>query len=109
MVMNTHAETLEKIYNMLQEDTIQIPKSLMAYDDIDENTKIMFSVVLDEGIKNKWNKERFIAELRNLTQERIAIECVCSKTKAKLIYLELLELIPDIDDILYLNQTQHKE
>ena len=55
--MNTHAETLEKIYNMLQEDTIQLPKSLMAYDDIDENTKIMFSIILDECIKGRWQRE----------------------------------------------------
>lgn len=104
--MNTHAETLEKIYNMLQEDTIQIPKSLMAYDDIDENTKIMFSIILDECIKGRWEREEFINELTNISIDKITIECVCTRTKAKLIKNELLELIPDLDDILYLNTEE---
>ena len=103
--MNNYTETIEKIYNLLQEDAIQIPKSLMAYDDIDDNTKIMFSIVLDDCLKQKWSRDRFVEELRSLTQERIAAECICSRTQAKLIYSELIELIPDIDDILYLNQT----
>lgn len=106
MVMNTHAETLEKIYNMLQEDTIQIPKSLMAYDDIDENTKIMFSIILDECIKGRWEREEFVNELTNISIDKITLECVCTRTKAKLIKNELLELIPDLDDILYLNTEE---
>ncbi len=104
--MNTHAETLEKIYNMLQEDTIQIPKSLMAYDDIDENTKIMFSIILDECIKGRWQREEFVNELTNISIDKITLECVCTRTKAKLIKNELLELIPDLDDILYLNTEE---
>ena len=104
--MNTHAEMLEKIYNMLQEDTIQIPKSLMAYDDIDENTKIMFSIILDECIKGRWQREEFIDELTNISIDKITIECVCTRTKAKLIKNELLELIPDLEDILYLNAEE---
>lgn len=104
--MSTHAETLEKIYNMLQEDTIQIPKSLMAYDDIDENTKIMFSIILDECIKGRWQREEFVNELTNISIDKITLECVCTRTKAKLIKNELLELIPDLDDILYLNTEE---
>lgn len=104
--MNTHAETLEKIYNMLQEDTIQIPKSLMAYDDIDENTKIMFSIILDECIKGRWQREEFVNKLTNISIDKITLECVCTRTKAKLIKNELLELIPDLDDILYLNTEE---
>lgn len=104
--MNTHAETLEKIYNMLQEDTIQLPKSLMAYDDIDENTKIMFSIILDECIKGRWQREEFVNELTNISIDKITLECVCTRTKAKLIKNELLELIPDLDDILYLNTEE---
>lgn len=104
--MNTHAETLEKIYNMLQEDTIQIPKSLMAYDDIDENTKIMFSIILDECIKGRWQREEFVNKLTNISIDKITLECVCTRTKTKLIKNELLELIPDLDDILYLNTEE---
>ncbi len=104
--MSTHAETLEKIYNMLQEDTIQIPKRHMAYDCIDEYTKIMFSIILDECIKGRWQREEFVNELTNISIDKITLECVCTRTKAKLIKNELLELIPDLDDILYLNTEE---
>lgn len=104
--MSTRTENLEKISQILQESTIQIPKSLMAYDDIEFDTKVIFSILLDECIKSKWEKERFIYELTNVSIDRITIECVCTRTKAKLIKNELLELIPDLDDILYLNEEE---
>lgn len=104
--MSTRTENLEKISQILQESTIQIPKSLMAYDDIEFDTKVIFSILLDECIKSKWEKERFIDELTNVSIDRITIECVCTRTKAKLIKNELLELIPDLDDILYLNEEE---
>lgn len=104
--MSTRTENLEKISQILQESTIQIPKSLMAYDDIEFDTKVIFSILLDECIKSKWEKERFIDELTSVSIDRITIECVCSRTKAKLIKNELLELIPDLDDILYLNEEE---
>ena len=104
--MSTRTENLEKISQILQESTIQIPKSLMAHDDIEFDTKVIFSILLDECIKSKWEKERFIYELTNVSIDRITIECVCTRTKAKLIKNELLELIPDLDDILYLNEEE---
>ena len=95
---------IEKLYNLLQADTIQIPKSLMAYDDLDENTRIMFSVVLNQCIKGRWSKERFVSTLENLSLETISEECLISKCKAKIVKSELPDLIADVDDILGLNK-----
>lgn len=100
------SEKFKEMYEILMKDSIQIPKSLMAYDDIEDDTKILFSVVLDECIKAEKSKEQFVDELTNITLERIAYECLCTNTRAKLIKTELQELIPDVDDILYLNKTK---
>ncbi|MBR6622564.1 MAG: hypothetical protein IKK91_01500 [Ruminococcus sp.] len=95
---------IDELYNLLMQDTIQIPKSLMAYDDLDENTIIMFSVVLDQCIKERWEREKFISTLENLSIETIAEECMISTLKARLVKSEMPELIADVDDILGLNK-----
>lgn len=95
---------IDELYNLLMQDTIQIPKSLMAYDDLDENTIIMFSVVLDQCIKERWEREKFISTLENLSIETIAEECMISTLKARIVKSEMPELIADVDDILGLNK-----
>ena len=95
---------INEIYDLLMQDTIQIPKSLMAYDDLDENTIIMFSVVLDQCIKERWSREKFISTLENLTLETISEECLISTAKARIVKSEMPDLIADVDDILGLNK-----
>ncbi|MBO5383295.1 MAG: hypothetical protein J6A30_03245 [Ruminococcus sp.] len=95
---------IDELYNLLMQDTIQIPKSLMAYDDLDENTIIMFSVVLDQCIKERWEREKFISTLENLSIETIAEECMISTLRARIVKSEMPELIADVDDILGLNK-----
>lgn len=91
---------IDKLYELLMKDTIQIPKSLMAYDDLDENTIIMFSVILDQCVKGRWSREKFIETLENLTLETIAEECMISTLKARIVKSEMPDLIADVDDIL---------
>lgn len=95
---------IDELYNLLMQDTVQIPKSLMAYDDLDENTIIMFSVVLDQCIKERWEREKFISTLENLSIETIAEECMISTLRARIVKSEMPELIADVDDILGLNK-----
>lgn len=95
---------IDELYNLLMKDSIQIPKSLMAYDDLDENTIIMFSVVLDQCIKEHWERDKFISTLENLTLETIAEECMISTLKARIVKSEMPDLIADVDDILGLNK-----
>lgn len=95
---------IDELYNLLMQDSIQIPKSLMAYDDLDENTIIMFSVVLDQCIKERWEREKFISTLENLSIETIAEECMISTLRARIVKSEMPELIADVDDILGLNK-----
>ena len=95
---------IDELYNLLMQDTIQIPKSLMAYDDLDENTIIIFSVVLDQCIKERWEREKFISTLENLSIETIAEECMISTLRARIVKSEMPELIADVDDILGLNK-----
>lgn len=95
---------IDELYNLIMQDTIQIPKSLMAYDDLDENTIIMFSVVLDQCIKERWEREKFINTLENLSIETIAEECMISTLRARIVKSEMPELIADVDDILGLNK-----
>lgn len=95
---------IDELYNLLMQDTIQIPKSLMAYDDLDENTIIMFSVVLDQCIKERWEREKFISTLENFSIETIAEECMISTLRARIVKSEMPELIADVDDILGLNK-----
>lgn len=95
---------IDELYNLLMQDSIQIPKSLMASDDLDENTIIMFSVVLDQCIKERWEREKFISTLENLSIETIAEECMISTLRARIVKSEMPELIADVDDILGLNK-----
>lgn len=95
---------IDKLYELLMKDTIQIPKSLMAYDDLDENTIIMFSVVLDQCIKGRWEREKFIETLENFSIETIAEQCMISTLKARIVKSEMPDLIADVDDILGISE-----
>ncbi len=100
------SDKFQKLYELIMRDTIRMPKSLMAYDDISDDTRILFSVVLDKCIKEQKSKEEFVDELTNISLEEISCECFCTIIKAKIIKAELNTLLPDVDDILYLNREK---
>ncbi len=98
-------ESLDEFVKLLNQDAIFIPKKILKNDDVYEETKIMFSVILTENrdfinSQNVFPLSELIKLYENVSVSRIMYECFCAEPKAKLIKKEMIELSRQSEDIL---------
>ncbi len=89
---------LHELVNLLMQDSILVPKALMAREDISEEAKIVFSVVLSKSLAT--NIEGFKKNISDLQAADIQSECCCDKPTAEKIKKELLFLLPQTEEII---------
>lgn len=94
---------LTSMVNMLMQDSIFIPKTLMFREDISEDTKIIFSTVLTNSLATNING--FKSNIKSLQISDIQNECCCNIKTAKKIKKELLSLLPHTEDIIINERT----
>lgn len=102
-------DDMNKLVKLLLQDVIYIPKKVMKNEDVYEETKIMFSVILNENqnlINNqkKFPLQKMIDIYKNTDIERIKLECFCGEPKARLIKEEMIQFAKQLEDILDIPQ-----
>lgn len=93
-------EKLAKLYKILENGTIGIPKEVMKMDGFDINTKIVFSVLLNDAINHNKDKMEFINSLNNVTLDFIFDNAVIkTENEAKIVQDELPILTESMFDL----------
>ncbi|MBQ3566826.1 MAG: hypothetical protein IJA12_06580 [Oscillospiraceae bacterium] len=98
-------ESLNEFVKLLNQDAILIPKKILKNDDVYDETKIMFSVILTENrdfinSQNIFPLSELIKTYEDVSVSRIMYECFCAEPKATLIKKEMIELSWQLEDIL---------
>lgn len=96
---------LDDMVSLLSEDAIFIPKKVLKLDDVYEETKIMFSVILTENrnfinSRSEFPLDEMIEIYKNADITRIKYECFCGEPKATLIKEEMISIAKRLEDIL---------
>ena len=92
---------IEKIIEVLNQDTIFIPKSILKCDDVYEESKMMFSIIFTESLQRfaegKSTALTISKEMKKVLYEKtdgqIQFECICPKSKVGVVRKEVLHLI----------------
>lgn len=96
---------MDEMVRLLNKNAILIPLKVLKYDDIYQETKIMFSVILTEyrdfiNRSAKFPLKEMIKVYESTEIERIKFECFCGEPKAKLIKAEMIMLAEQLEDLL---------
>lgn len=96
---------LNDMVRLLNEDAIFIPKKVLKLDDVYEETKIMFSIILTENrnfinSRSEFPLDEMIEIYKNADITRIKYECFCGEPKATLIKEEMITIAQQLEDIL---------
>lgn len=102
-------KSMDEFVKVLLQDAIYIPKKVMKNEDVYQETKIMFSVILNENqnLINKYKKfplQEIIDIYNKIDIERIKLECFCGEPKARLIKEEMIQFAKQLEDILDIPQ-----
>lgn len=103
--VNTAQSGIEKIIEIMSKDMVYIPKAVMRCDDVYEESKMMFSVLFTDCLKQLAENGRSAVTVNQMMKERlhelslpeICFECFCSKSKAEIVKRETLHLINNIN------------
>jgi len=83
-------EKISKLYELLEKETIGIPKEVMKLDEFDINTKIVYSVLLNDALKNNQDKIEFTNRVNSISLDFIFENAVVkSEEEAKKVQREL--------------------
>ncbi len=83
-------EKISKLYELLEKETIGIPKEVMKLDEFDINTKIVYSVLLNDALKNNQDKIEFTNIVNSISLDFIFENAVVkSEEEAKKVQREL--------------------
>ena len=81
---------ISKLYELLEKETIGIPKEIMKLDEFDINTKIIYSVLLNDALKNNQDKIEFTNRVNSISLDFIFENAVVkSEEEAKKVQREL--------------------
>lgn len=83
-------EKISKLCKLLEKGTIGIPKEVMKLEGFDINTKIVYSVLLNNALKNNQDKTEFINRVNSISLDFIFENAVVkSEKEAKQVQREL--------------------
>lgn len=103
--VNTARSGIEKIIEIMRRDMVYIPKAVMRCSDVYDESKMMFSVLFTDCLKQLAESGRSAMTVDQMMKERlhelslpeICFECFCTKSKAEIVRRETLHLIDHIN------------
>ncbi len=94
-------ENIEKIFQIMQEGMINIPKEIMELPDFDINTKLTYSSLMHDALNENWEQDEFESRIENITEEYIFQNSVIkTEEDTALVKKELPYLAKKVEEII---------
>ena len=94
-------ENIEKIFQIIQEGMINIPKEIMELPDFDINTKLTYSSLMRDALNKNWEQDEFESRIENITEEYIFQNSVIkTEEDTALVKKELPYLAKKVEEII---------
>lgn len=103
--MNVKKNTdISAIIEIMKQDMVYIPKNVMSRTDVYDESKMMFSILFTDCLKNIAENGRTATTVNQMMKTRlnelsaveICFDCFCSKSKAGVVRKETLHLINNV-------------